>query len=101
MKPKNKIVFISLLITVVFITTCTIFWKIGKDEIFYLCGNFSADLTKESVIRQLDTAELSSYKTTVNENGSIIVFSSRLLFVPDQCVIELDKNEKVVRAVYK
>jgi hypothetical protein len=29
------------------------------------------------------------------------VFSSKLNFVTNQCVIELDKSEKVVLAVYK
>jgi hypothetical protein len=101
MKPKNQKLFISFLITTVFIVTCTIFWQIAKDEIFYLCGNFSAGVTKSSVIRQLETANLSSYKHTINENGSIIVFSSRLYFVTNQCIIALDKSEKVVLAGYK
>jgi hypothetical protein len=101
MKPKNIKILISILITVAFITTGAIFWKIAKDEIFYLCGNFSSGVTKPSVVRQLETANLSSYTHTVNENGSIIVFSSRLYFVADQCIIELDKSEKVVLADYK
>lgn len=99
MKSKNKKVLISLL--VVFITTGAIFWKTAKDEIFYLCGNFSVGAKKSSVIRQLETANLSSYKNTTNENGAIIVFSSKLKFVTNQCVIELDKSDKVLLAVYK
>ena len=101
MKPKNKKILISLLAIVAFITSCTIFWKIAQDEIFYLCGNFSAGITKSNVVKQLETAELSKYKMTINEKGSIIVFSSKLYFVTNQCIIELDKSEKVVLSGYK
>ena len=101
MKPKNKKILFSLLGIVAFITSCTIFWKIAKDEIFYLCGNFSAGITKSNVVKQLETAELSKYKMTINEKGSIIVFSSKLNFVTNQCIIELDKSEKVVLSGYK
>ena len=73
----------------------------ANDEIFFLCGNFSSGAKRPSVIRQLETANLSSYKNTITENGSIIVFSSRLNFVTNQCIIKLDKGEKVVLAVYK
>ena len=98
MKSRNRNLFISLLITIAFITTGAIFWKIAKDEVFYLCGNFSAGVMKSSVVRQLDTANLSSYTHSVNESGSTIVFSSRLYFVTNQCVIEFDKSEKFVLA---
>ncbi|WP_293761061.1 hypothetical protein [uncultured Paraglaciecola sp.] len=101
MNPKNIKILISILITVTVITTGVIFWRIAKDEIFYLCGNFSSGVTKSSVVRQLETANLSSYTHTVNENSSIIVFSSRLYFVANQCIIDLDKSEKVVLADYK
>ena len=101
MKLSNKKLLISLLIIITFIITGAVFWKIAKDEVFYLCGNFSAGVMKSSVVRQLDTANLSSYTHTLNESGSTIVFSSRLYFVSNQCVIELDKNEKVTLTVFK
>ena len=101
MKLKNKKLLISLLITVVFITVFTILWKTGKDEVYYLCGNFSAGETKSNVIRQLETANLSSYTNKADVNGSSIVFSSRLFFVTNQCIIKLDTSEKVVLTNYK
>ena len=101
MKSSNKKLLISLLITISFITTAAIFWKVGKDEVFYLCGNFSAGEMKSNVVRQLDTANLSSYTYSVNESGSTIVFSSGFYFVTNQCVIEFDKSEKVVLARFK
>ena len=101
MKSKIKKLLISLLITIVFITVFTTLWKIANDEIFYLCGNFSAGEAKSNVIRQLETANLSVYNHTNNENGSTIVFSSRLFFVTNQCIIKIDKSEKVVLASYR
>ena len=101
MKLSNKKLLISLLIIITLIITGAVFWKIAKDEVFYLCGNFSAGVMKSSVVRQLDTANLSSYTHTLNESGSTIVFSSRLYFVSNQCIIELDKNEKVTLTVFK
>jgi hypothetical protein len=101
MKTKNLKLQVSLIITVALITVFIIFGKAGKDEIYYLCGNFSAGVTKSNVIRQLETANLSGYTHKNDENGSIIVFSSRLFFVTKQCIIQLDKSEKVVLASYK
>jgi hypothetical protein len=101
MKLKNNKLLISLLITAVFITVFTILWKMGKDEVYYLCGNFSAGETKSNVIRQLETANLSNYTNKADVNGSIIVFSSRFFFVTNQCIIKLDKSDKVLLASYK
>ena len=101
MKLKNNKLLISLLITAVFITVFAILWKTGKDEVYYLCGNFSAGEMKSNVIRQLETANLSSYTHKIDVNGSSIVFSSRLFFVTNQCIIKLDKSEKVVLTIYK
>ena len=56
---------------------------------------------KLNVVKQLETVNLSSHTHTINENGSTIVFSSRLFFVINKCIIELDKTEKVVLAGYK
>ena len=101
MKLKNNKLLISLLITAVFITVFAILWKTGKDEVCYLCGNFSAGEMKSNVIRQLETANLSSYTHKIDVNGSSIVFSSRLFFVTNQCIIKLDTSEKVVLTSYK
>lgn len=98
---KNNKRLLGLFITFIITATGVIFWKIANDEIVYLCGNFSAGLKKSSVVKQLETANLSNYKHTINENGAVIVFSSRLYFVTNQCIIELDKREKVVLAGYK
>lgn len=100
MKLKSKKLLPSLLITVACISVFTILWKAGKDEIYYLCGNFTTGETKSNVIRQLETANLSGYTHEADENGSTIVFDSRLFFVPDRCIVQLDRSDKVVLASY-
>jgi hypothetical protein len=101
MKLKNKKLLICFVISVVSITVFSILWKAGKDEVYYLCGNFSVGETKSNVIRQLETANLSSYTLEIDVNGSMVVFSSRLLFVTNECIIKLDQSERVVCATYK
>ena len=34
----------------------------ARNEIYYLCGNFKSGVSYSSVVRQLDTANLSDYK---------------------------------------
>ncbi|QIR15406.1 hypothetical protein [Shewanella aestuarii] len=92
---------VALVTMIAFMAITAFYWKIAKDEIFYLCSNFSFGVTQASVIRQLNTADLSHYTHTLNESGSIIVLSSQLYFVTNQCTIELDKHEKVVFAAYQ
>jgi len=77
------------------------YWKSAKDEIFYLCGNFSAGVNKSSVTRQLDTANLSKYTETDYDGGSMIVFSSRLYVVPYSCTINFDRSGQVVVATFE
>ena len=101
MKSNKIILLITFLIFMSFLATGAIFWKAAKDEIFYLCSNFSTGVLESSVIKQLNTANLSNYTHTNNENGSIIVFRSRLYFVANQCIIELDKNGQVVFSDFK
>ena len=72
MKPKNIKILISILITVTVITTGVIFWRIAKDEIFYLCGNFSSGVTKSSVVRQLETANLSAIHTLLMKTVQLL-----------------------------
>lgn len=93
--------FTLFLLVAALISICLIYWKIATDEVFYLCGNFSTGVTKSSVIRQLDTANLSHYENITSKSGSMIIFSSKLYFVASQCIIEFDKNESVVITRYK
>ena len=81
--------------------TASVYWSAARNEIFYLCGNFSAGVNETSVIRQLETANLSHYKQTITDQGSVIVFRSNLFYVTSQCHIELNENDEVILATYK
>ena len=81
-------------------TISAIFWIIAKNEIFYLCGNFSTGVEKSNVIKQLKTANLSTYKQSVTKDDSKIVLSSKLIIVSYQCIIKLDKDDIVISALY-
>jgi hypothetical protein len=100
MTPKNKYLLYFIVIAIITLTTGAIYANAAKDEIFYLCSNFSSGVEKSSVIKQLETANLSTYKQSTTKDGSKIVFSSRLYFVSNQCIIELDKDNTVISAVY-
>ena len=100
MTIKNKYQFCFIAIAIITFTTGVIFWIMAKNEIFFLCDNFSYGVKKLSVIRQLKTANLSTHKQIITEDGSRIIFSSKLNFISYKCVIDLDKNDAVVSAAY-
>lgn len=79
-------------------TTGTIgfYSRAAYQEVYYLCHNFSAGVSKSSVIRQLNTATLSSIAQT--KDGMVITFSSNLFWVGSTCVIEFDSQEQVTKA---
>ena len=87
-------------ILVTCLTVYIVLWNIARDEIYYLCGNFSEGVELASVISQLETAELSSYVKTEDKFGLKISFSSKLNFSIYQCSIEIDKNGEVIEATF-
>jgi hypothetical protein len=76
------------------------FWKAARDEVFFLCANFSSGVDQTDVIRQLETANLSNYLTSNNEDGIAIVFSSNVNFSMYKCIIKIDKTGKVSDALF-
>lgn len=100
MTTKSKYHIFAISVFIMACATGVIFWNIARQEVYYLCGNFAQGVQQSSVIRQLETANLSSYKQSTTKYGSKIVFSSKLNFNIYQCIIELDKSSKVVRATY-
>jgi hypothetical protein len=87
-------------ILVTCLTVYIVLWNIARDEIYYLCGNFSEGVELASVISQLETANLSSYVKTEDKFGLKISFSSKLNFSIYQCSIEIDKNGEVIEATF-
>ncbi|PCH59067.1 MAG: hypothetical protein COC19_07685 [SAR86 cluster bacterium] len=100
MNNKRKVQYSLLSLLGIALITELVFWNIARDEIYYLCSNFSEGVEQSSVIMQLDTANLSRYQQSVTENGSRIIFSSIVNFNFYQCIIELDKDKTVLSSVF-
>ena len=73
----------------------------ARNEIYYLCGNFKSGVSYSSVVRQLDTANLSDYKIEETEQGKRITYSSMLHLNLVRCEITFAEDEKVSHAIYK
>ena len=73
----------------------------ARNEIYYLCGNFKSGVSYSSVVRQLDTTNLSNYKIEKSEQGKRVTHSSALHLNLVRCEITFDEDEKVSRAIYK
>ena len=73
----------------------------ARNEIYYLCGNFKSGISYSSVVRQLDTTNLSNYKIEKSEQGKRVIHSSALHLNLVRCEITFDEDEKVSHAIYK
>ena len=73
----------------------------ARNEIYYLCGNFKSGVSYSSVVRQLDTANLSLYKIEETEEGKRVTYSSALHLNLVRCEITFAEDEKVSHATYK
>ena len=73
----------------------------ARNEIYYLCGNFKSGIYYSSVVRQLDTTNLSNYKIEKSEQGKRVTHSSALHLNLVRCEIAFDEDEKVSHAIYK
>jgi flagellar biosynthesis/type III secretory pathway M-ring protein FliF/YscJ len=92
--------YFAVTIIVVALIVYGFFWKAARDEVFFLCGNFSSDVDQIDVIRQLETANLSNHLTSNNEDGIAIVFSSNVNFSMYKCIIKIDNTGKVSDALF-
>jgi hypothetical protein len=73
----------------------------ARNEIYYLCGNFKSGVSYSSVVRQLNTANLSDYKIEKSEQGKRVTYSSALHLNLVRCEITFAEDEKVSHAIYK
>jgi hypothetical protein len=79
----------------------TLFALSARNEIYYLCGNFKSGVSYTSVVRQLDTANLSGYKIEKSEQGKRVTYSSMLHLNLVRCEITFAEDEKVSHSIYK
>ena len=73
----------------------------ARNEIYYLCGNFKSGVSYSSVLRQLDTANLSNYKIEKSEQAKQVTHSSAIHLNLVRCEITFAEDEKVSHAIYK
>ena len=96
---KTVLLLIGLLLLLVGVYT--FFALSARNEIYYLCGNFKSGVSYSSVVRQLNTANLSDYKIEKSEQGKGVTYSSALHLNLVRCEITFAEDEKVSHAIYK
>lgn len=96
--PKNRALVVVSLFLVIVTTIAIYFWNEARKEIVYLCGNFREGVSQSSVLKQLNTAKLSSYKVIEMSTGRRIEFDSILNFDMYKCVIEVNPDGRVEEA---
>jgi hypothetical protein len=74
----------------------TFYWIEARREVIILCDNFYPGISKASVERQLNTAELLTWRTEFVANGSKIEAYSPLHFGVMQCNISFNKQDIVL-----
>jgi len=77
-----------------------VIWNEARKEIFYLCGNFAPGVTRESVIRQLETGNFLRFEMQRQADGQRIVADSAYNLGVYRCVIDLDAAQRVKHREY-
>ncbi len=76
------------------------YWSSARDEVYYLCSNFTEGVPFDSVRRQLDTGHFLHYQRLQNDSLDRIEVSSWLNFNRYRCTIVLDDSAQVVTATF-
>ena len=79
--------------------TTTFYWIEARREVIILCDKFTPGVSKKSVERQLDTANLLLWDTEFVANGSKIEAYSPLHLGIMQCSVEFNKQDIVVFSI--
>lgn len=96
LKPKYIATVISIFGLVVF----GFYSNEARKEVYFFCGNYGAGDSLESVVKQLNTVNLSEYKVENVEQGKRITHSSKLNFHRVSCSIQFTHEDKVVSVSY-
>ena len=79
-------------------TLAAFYWNEARNEVVFLCGNFSNGVSQKSVLKQLDTGNFIQYDVHSKDSGSEIVSKSKINFGLYRCVIRLDGDGNVISA---
>ena len=92
---KNKKLWVAAA-GVCFAVTYIVFAWAARNEIFYLCGNFKKGISYASVVRQMETSNLSVHLTEELERETHIHQTSVLHLHLLQCRVEFDQEQQSV-----
>lgn len=87
---------IIAIVAIAALVAFTFYWIEARREVIVLCDNFQPGVSKKSVERQLNTAELMLYDTQFVANGSRINAYSPLHMGMMSCRIDFNKQDIVV-----
>ena len=92
---KNKNLWFSAAGACLVVTYIVFAWA-ARNEIFYLCGNFKEGVSYASVVRQMETSNLSVHLTEELERQTHIYQTSMLHLHLLQCRVEVDRDQQSV-----
>ncbi|MCL1074441.1 hypothetical protein [Shewanella dokdonensis] len=95
---KKAVLIVAALLAIAWLLTGLFVWREARNEVVFLCGNFTPGVSKTSVLKQLATGEFLRLSAQHMTNGSRIVADSPYTLGHYRCVIEFDANDKVRRA---
>jgi hypothetical protein len=99
-KDRRAIVALTLLLAAA-TAIAGFYWNEARKEVVFLCGNFTAGVSRASVVEQLATVNLSTVSVVALPAGSRIELSSPLNFRLYRCVIDFDASDTVIQAGLK
>ncbi|MDX1586194.1 MAG: hypothetical protein R3222_05600 [Balneolaceae bacterium] len=80
---------------IAFIAVAGFYWNEARKEVVFLCSNFKAGVTEESVLRQLDTGNFLRYHSENLPDGKRIVVESPYSLYMYTCTIDFDSSAVV------
>jgi hypothetical protein len=92
---------ITSLVAIVIVSITAFYWNEARKEVVFLCGNFTVGVSQSSVLKQLQTGNYLRYQVERGATGSRISVDSVLGFGAPRCLINFDKEDKVIQAVLK
>ena len=95
---RNRII-IMILVAIVVASVTVFYWNEARKEVYFLCGNFSGGVSQSSVLKQQQTGHFHSYQVERGATGSRISVDSVLGFGAPRCLIDFDREDKVIQAV--
>ena len=97
LSPKIARSLVAVLLVISLIIS-VFFWSEARSEVVFLCGNFSAGVTEQSVLKQLGTANWLDVTQQQTAYGSRIISDSAVSLRMYRCNIDIGNDGKVITA---